>query len=467
ALDGANLGSAVTAAPYAVNWDTTGVSNGSHTLTAIATDGVGLKTTSAPVTITVNNTSTTTSGLTFAATSGIITAPFTVTSSGTIVQPSYTSLTAGGQAVYTFTISAAGDYVVSALVNAPNTSANSFFVNIDAQPTDPAMVWDVPVTSGLVSETVDWRGSGTADSTSPSGFDDQYTPKVFSLTAGTHQLIVRGREGNCQLGTLTIAPVGGSSTPTPPADTTPPTVAIIAPANGTTVSGTAVVLSATASDDGTVASVQFQWDGASVGSPLTVAPYSLTVDTMTAANGTHTITAIATDGAGLKATSAPITVTVSNAAPPPPSTLTFAATSGLITAPFSITSGGAIAQPSYTSVTAGGQAIYTFTIDTAGDYVVSALVNAPNTSANSFFVNIDAQPTDPTMIWDVPLTSGLQGETVAWRGNGTTSSSSSSGFNDQYTPKVFTLSVGTHQLIVRGREGNCQLSTLTIAPTNL
>ncbi|MBU6400764.1 MAG: hypothetical protein KGS61_10625, partial [Verrucomicrobia bacterium] len=60
-LDGANLGSAVTAAPYAVNWDTTGVSNGSHTLTAIATDGVGLKTTSAPVTITVNNTSTTTS----------------------------------------------------------------------------------------------------------------------------------------------------------------------------------------------------------------------------------------------------------------------------------------------------------------------------------------------------------------------------------------------------------------------
>jgi hypothetical protein len=34
----------------------------------------------------------------------------------------------------------------------------------------------------------------------------QYAPKVFNLAAGTHQLIIRGREGNCQLGTLTIAP---------------------------------------------------------------------------------------------------------------------------------------------------------------------------------------------------------------------------------------------------------------------
>jgi hypothetical protein len=68
------------------------------------------------------------------------------------------------------------------------------------------MIWDVPVTSGFVSQTASWRGNGIANSTSPSGLTAQYAPKVFSLAAGTHQLILRGREGNCQLGTITIAP---------------------------------------------------------------------------------------------------------------------------------------------------------------------------------------------------------------------------------------------------------------------
>jgi hypothetical protein len=53
-LDGANLGAAVTAAPFAVVWDTTQTSLGSHTLTAIATDTVGNMATSTPVTVTVS-----------------------------------------------------------------------------------------------------------------------------------------------------------------------------------------------------------------------------------------------------------------------------------------------------------------------------------------------------------------------------------------------------------------------------
>jgi hypothetical protein len=61
------------------------------------------------------------------------------------------------------------------------------------------MIWDVPVTTGLMSRTVSWRGNGTFDV-------NQFAPKVFSLSAGTHQLIVRGREGNCQLGNITIGP---------------------------------------------------------------------------------------------------------------------------------------------------------------------------------------------------------------------------------------------------------------------
>src|SRR5205823_6313184 len=58
-LDGTNLGAEDTAAPYSVSWDTSAVSNGSHTLTARARDAAGNQTTSAAVTVTVNNTAAT------------------------------------------------------------------------------------------------------------------------------------------------------------------------------------------------------------------------------------------------------------------------------------------------------------------------------------------------------------------------------------------------------------------------
>ncbi|MBI3549970.1 MAG: hypothetical protein HY078_13110 [Elusimicrobia bacterium] len=54
-LDGANLGTEDTAAPYAVSWNTTGVSNGAHALTAVARDAAGNVRTSAAVTVSVNN----------------------------------------------------------------------------------------------------------------------------------------------------------------------------------------------------------------------------------------------------------------------------------------------------------------------------------------------------------------------------------------------------------------------------
>lgn len=54
-VDGNNLGSEVTTAPYSISWDTTTVSQGSHTLTAIAYNNVQVGTTSAPVVVTVDN----------------------------------------------------------------------------------------------------------------------------------------------------------------------------------------------------------------------------------------------------------------------------------------------------------------------------------------------------------------------------------------------------------------------------
>ena len=95
-------------------------------------------------------------------------------------------------------------------------------------------------------------------------------------------------------------------------------VAISSPASGSAVNGT-VPVSASVSIVGalTVSSVQFQLDGANLGARDTSAPYSVSWNTTTAGNGSHTLTAVARDLLGAQFTSAPVTVTVANNAPPP------------------------------------------------------------------------------------------------------------------------------------------------------
>src|SRR6185295_14903534 len=88
----------------------------------------------------------------------------------------------------------------------------------------------------------------------------------------------------------------------PPPDTAPPTVSITAPASGATVSGSAVPVPATAADNVGVAGVQFALDGSNLGGEDTAAPYSLSWNTTTASNGSHTLTAVARDAAGNRTT---------------------------------------------------------------------------------------------------------------------------------------------------------------------
>ncbi len=98
-----------------------------------------------------------------------------------------------------------------------------------------------------------------------------------------------------------------------PADGTPPTVSVTAPTAGSTVSGI-IGLTANASDNVAVAGVQFLIDNVATGSEDTIAPYNINWDTTTAGNGAHTITARARDLTGNTATSAGVSVTVSNSA---------------------------------------------------------------------------------------------------------------------------------------------------------
>jgi hypothetical protein len=143
-------------------------------------------------------------GLVFEGESGVISAPFVI-ANGAISQSTTTDLAGGGRATYSFTVTNAGVYFIQAYVDAPSLTANSLYVNIDSEPVDPNMAWDIlPPTVGFENRLVSWRGSGTADA-------NEFVPKMFTLGLGTHQLIVRGREANTQLDRFAILKV-----PSPP-----------------------------------------------------------------------------------------------------------------------------------------------------------------------------------------------------------------------------------------------------------
>ncbi len=115
---------------------------------------------------------------------------------GALQQPEKTSLAQSGTAMFVVTLPEAGDYFIEAEVNAPSSDANSFYINFDAAPEDPTMIWDIRKTYDFEPRPVTWRGKGGVD-------DDEFDPKFFSLTAGEHRLIVAGREP-AMLRSLTI-----------------------------------------------------------------------------------------------------------------------------------------------------------------------------------------------------------------------------------------------------------------------
>jgi hypothetical protein len=100
-------------------------------------------------------------------------------------------------------------------------------------------------------------------------------------------------------------------------DITSPTVSVTQPVSGATVAGT-ITVSANAFDDVGVAGVRFTLDGAPLNAEVTQAPYAISWNTGSAANGTHTLTATARDVAGNSTTSTAVTITVGNTASPLP-----------------------------------------------------------------------------------------------------------------------------------------------------
>jgi hypothetical protein len=98
-------------------------------------------------------------------------------------------------------------------------------------------------------------------------------------------------------------------------DNTAPTTSVTAPSANSYVTGL-LAAKANASDAFGIQGVQFAIDGAPVGAQIAQPDvlggyiYSATLDTSQLANGAHTLTSIATDGAGNKSTSAGVTFSI-------------------------------------------------------------------------------------------------------------------------------------------------------------
>jgi hypothetical protein len=145
--------------------------------------------------------------------------------------------------------------------------------------------------------------------------DTFWTQYTTSVSSGPGQPIVLNDTApggdRWNLAAVEVRPA--SETP----DNEPPTVSIVNPTAGETVSNN-VSVSANAMDNVAVASVQFYLDGKPLGAPVTKLPYAIKWDSTQVANGPHTITAVASDTSGNTGESAPVEVHVENPAEPGP-----------------------------------------------------------------------------------------------------------------------------------------------------
>jgi len=316
-LDTANVGALGTTNPYSIVLDTTTLSNGPHTLVAVAMDSSNASVTSMPpVNITVNNSGPPVSGtalvtvftpgtarnnftgsvgmqFTVGATPLFVTALGRIDIAGNagihvvkLVRASDGTDVPGGAATVSLPAGgSAGQFVYAPLPSPVALAANTAYYLLSLETGGGDQFYDagpVTATSAVTvnSAVVFWPGVGFQSVGRPN-----FSFGPVNLIYGT-------------------TPV------------TPPSVSITVPAAGATISGNNATVTATASAAAglTIGSVQFQVDNANVGAPVASAPYSIALDTTKLTNGPHALTAVATDSANTPGISAPVNVTVNNAA---------------------------------------------------------------------------------------------------------------------------------------------------------
>ena len=325
-VDGANSGAAVTAAPFSHTLNTTALANGSHTLTAVASDASG-QTTSAAVAITVNNAAAPTISISSPASGATVSGTVTVTT----------------------TVST-------------NTTSVQF--------------------------KVDGANSGAAVTAAPFS----HTLNTTALANGSHTLTAVASDASGQTTSAAVAITVNNAAA--------PTISISSPASGATVSGTVTVTTTVSSN---TTSVQFKVDGANSGAAVTAAPFSHSLNTTALANGSHTLTAVASNSANQSTTGTPVVITVNN-----PhlqiTTTTFA--NGQVQVNYSATLQAASGTPPYTWSVSSGQLPTGLSLSSSGtvtgiptvagivSFTIQVKDNAGNTATSTFSLNI-VNPTPP------------------------------------------------------------------------
>jgi hypothetical protein len=222
-------------------------------------------------------------------------------------------------------------YYMLFLVNNAGVPSVAAFVHFSAPGVDgvpPTAPTGLTGQGAIGSATLSWNAStdntGVAlynvHRSTTSGFQPSTSNRIAQPTstsaintgvpAGTYYYVVTAQDiaGN-------VSGPSNEVSVTVLADTTFPTVTMLTPAQLETVSGS-ILVSADASDDVGVVGVQFQLDGQPLGLERTTPPYSVTWNTATTSNGSHSLVAVARDAADNRS-QATVDVVVSNTSQTP------------------------------------------------------------------------------------------------------------------------------------------------------
>ena len=344
-IDGNNLGAEVTGAgpTFSFTWNTMSATNGTHTLSARARDRAGNTAPAGDVTVSVaNDTTSPTVSVTSPAAEATVTGPVNVeaTASDNVAVAGVQFLLdganlgaevtgAGPAFTYNWNTTSApnGSHTLSARARdaAGNTApATNVVFTVFNDTTPPTVSLTSPAAGATGTGSIDLvasasdngalagvqfllDGSNLGPEVTGTGPTFTYRWNTTAASDGSHTLSARARD------------VAGNIGPAPNVaitvlnDTTPPAVSLTSPAGGATITGSVSIV-ASASDNRTLAGVQFLLDGNNLGAEITGSgpSFTYTWNTLTATNGAHTLSARARDASGNTAPAANVAVTVAN-----------------------------------------------------------------------------------------------------------------------------------------------------------